>query len=45
MKIKPWMFLAAGLAVFSFWYTRERKINGVKVKELMIQKQNLYVDP
>lgn len=40
MKIKPWMYLAAGLA--ALWFLARKKPG---TPELMVQSQNLYVDP
>lgn len=41
MTIKPWMYLAAGLA--ALWFLNRKKAPATP--EIMIQEQNLYVDP
>lgn len=40
MKLKPWMYLAAGLA--ALWFLNRRK---QAIPAPMIQSQNLYLDP
>jgi hypothetical protein len=40
MKLKPWMYVAAGLA--ALWFLNRKKAPGL---EPMIQSQNLFIDP
>lgn len=41
MKLKPWMYLAAGLA--ALWFLARAK--PAKAENPMIQDQNLFFDP
>jgi len=42
MKLKPWMYVAAGLAALYFLTRKPRMPDGSKP---WVQSQNLYVDP